>query len=230
MTKYFGNYEFVSFMVKYFVLLIWFLPMLVSAQHFRLEVDLQSAAGKDVYLANYYLGNIYAKDTVRLDEQGRGVFASDSFLPQGLYKIYLDENNHFDFLLGNNQQFSIKNESFNASTAAVNGSDETAAFFDYTTFLANLQKRNADIRKQIEMASVAEKEKLQNELAGLTTQLHDYWDKLGKDLPNSFLARFVKATYVPSLDVSTLPEEVRYNDSLLLVARFYHQQKHFWDN
>jgi peroxiredoxin len=217
-------------MVKYFVLLIWFLPMLVSAQHFRLEVDLQSAAGKDVYLANYYLGNIYAKDTIRLDDQGRGAFASDSLLPQGLYKIYLDENSHFDFLLGNDQQFSIKNESFKSSSAEVTGSDETTAFFEYIAFLANLQKRNADIRKKMEAASATEKEKLQIELAGLTTQLHDYWVKLEEDLPSSFLARFVKANYVPTLEVSTLPEEVQNNDSLLLLARFYHQQKHFWDN
>ncbi|MBW6536206.1 MAG: redoxin domain-containing protein [Mariniphaga sp.] len=217
-------------MKKSFVLLVLFLPLLVFGQNFRLDVELKSAAGKNVYLANYYLGNIYVKDTISLDEQGRGVFAADSLLPQGLYKIYLDENNHFDFLLGNDQRFMLKNESFNASSAEVNGSDETVAFFDYTTFLANLQKRNADIRKQIASAFATEKEQLQNDLAGLTAQLHGYWDKLEKDLPNSFLAKFVMANYIPSIDISTLPEAVQNNDSLLLLARFYHQQKHFWDN
>jgi peroxiredoxin len=203
---------------------------LVSGQHFRMEVELQSAAGKEVYLGNYYLGNIYAKDTVQLDEKGRGAFTADTILPQGLYKIYLDESNHFDFLLGNDRQFSIENKSFNASTAEVNGSDETAAFFDYTVFLRKLQKRNANIRKQMETASLAEKERLQKELTGLTAQLHDYRERLEKDFPNSFLARFVKANYVPALDVTTLPKEIQQNDSLLLLARFYHQQQHFWDN
>jgi len=217
-------------MVKYFFTLILNLPLLVSGQHFRMEVELQSAAGKEVYLGNYYLGNIYAKDTVQLDEKGRGAFTADTILPQGLYKIYLDESNHFDFLLGNDRQFSIENKSFNASTAEVNGSDETAAFFDYTVFLRKLQKRNANIRKQMETASLAEKERLQKELTGLTAQLHDYRERLEKDFPNSFLARFVKANYVPALDVTTLPKEIQQNDSLLLLARFYHQQQHFWDN
>jgi len=202
----------------------------VFSQGLNIEVNLNQAAGKEVYLANYYLGNIYAKDTIRLDEQGRGVFASDSLLPQGLYKIFLDENNHFDFLLGNDQQFILKNESFKASTAEVSGSDETAVFFEYTVFLGNLQKRSADIREEMETTSAAERQILQTELTGLTAQLHNYWDKLEKDLPNSFLAKFVKANYVPALDFSTLPEEVQNNDSLLLLARFYHQQKHFWDN
>jgi peroxiredoxin len=230
LTKYLSNRKIELLMVKNFVLLILLVPLVVFGQNFRLEVELQSAAGKEVYLANYYLGNIYAKDTIRLDEQGRGVFAADSLLPQGLYKIYLDENNHFDFLLGNDQQFFIQNESFKAFSAEIIGSDETAAFFGYTAFLANLQNRNTAIRKEIKTASATEEEQLQNELNRLTEQLHDYWDKLEKDFPNSFLARFVKATYVPSLDVSTLPEEVQNNDSLLLLARFYHQQKHFWDN
>ncbi|MEE4285326.1 MAG: redoxin domain-containing protein [Mariniphaga sp.] len=217
-------------MIKSFFLLVLFLPLLVFGQNFRLEVELNSAAGKEVFLANYYLGNIYAKDTIRFDEQGRGVFAADSLLPQGLYKIYLDENNHFDFLLGNDQQLSIKNTTFSSSSVQATGSEETEAFFEYTGFLGNLQQKSAEIRKQMETASSEEKVQLQKELAGLTSQLHNYWDKLENDLPNSFLAKFVKSNYVQTLDVSSLPGEVQNNDSLLLLARFYHQQRHFWDN
>jgi peroxiredoxin len=217
-------------MIKSFFLLVLFLPLLVFGQNFRLEVELNSAAGKEVFLANYYLGNIYAKDTIRLDEQGRGVFSADSLLPQGLYKIYLDENNHFDFLLGNDQQLSIKNTTFSSSSVQATGSEETEAFFAYTGSLGNLQQKSAEIRKQMETASSEEKVQLQKELAGLTSQLHNYWDKLENDLPNSFLAKFVKSNYVPTLDVSSLPGEVQNNDSLLLLARFYHQQRHFWDN
>lgn len=217
-------------MIKSFVLLILLLPLVVFGQKFRLEVELESAGAKNVYLANYYLGNIYAKDTIRLDEQGRGVFTSDSLLPQGLYKIYLGENNHFDFLLGNDQQFMLKNDSFNSSTVQITGSEETEAFTEYANFLGNLQQKSAEIRKQMETASSEEKEKFRKELTKLTPQLHGYWDKLERDLPNSFLSKFVKANYVPSLDVSTFSEEVQNNDSLLLLARFYHQQKHFWDN
>ncbi|WP_372947985.1 redoxin domain-containing protein [Mariniphaga sp.] len=217
-------------MVKNFILLVLFLPLIVFGQNFKLEVELQSAAGKDVYLANYYLGNIYAKDTIQLDEQGRGVFVSDSLLPQGLYKIYLGETNHFDFLLGNDQQFLLINDSFQSSAIQVTGSDETAAFVDYTFFLGNLQQKSADIRKQMESASADERRELQRELAELTPQLNNFWKKLENDFPNSFLSKFVKANYVPSLEFSTLPEEVQNNDSLLLLARFYHQQKHFWDN
>lgn len=211
-------------------ILVLFFPVLVFSQNFRLDIELKSAGGNPVYLAHYYLGNIYAKDTIQLDEQGRGVFFADSLLPQGLYKIYLDENRHFDFLLGADQQFSLISPSFNSSSVQVTGSEETKAFFEYTAFLGNLQQKSAEIRKKMETVSAEEKIQLQKELAGLNPQLHSYWDKLANELPESFLAKFVKANYVPSLDISTLPEAVQNNDSLLLLARFYHQQKHFWDN
>ncbi|SHE98127.1 Peroxiredoxin [Mariniphaga anaerophila] len=217
-------------MQKFFFLLMFFAPVSMFAQHFQMNVELNSAAGKDVYLANYYLGNIYVKDTVRLGDAGKGVFEADSLLPQGLYKIYLDENHHFDFLLGVNQQFTIKNESFYSKTVRVAGSEETAAFVDYTNFLSELQQKGAEISKASKAASGQEREKIQEEIAGLTTQLHNYWDSIALVLPGSFLEKFVRANYVPPLDISMLPEEVQHNDSLLLIARFYHQQKHFWDN
>jgi hypothetical protein len=40
-------------MIKSFVLLVVFLPLLVFGQNFRLEVELNSAAGKEVFLAKY---------------------------------------------------------------------------------------------------------------------------------------------------------------------------------
>jgi peroxiredoxin len=112
----------------------------------------------------------------------------------------------------------------------IKGSEETAEFAAYTVFLKNLQQKGAGIRKQMETASANEKEKFQMQLNALTTELHDYWDKLSMKLPESFLSKFVRANYVPALDISTLPSEIQSNDSLLLLARFQYQQQHFWDN
>jgi hypothetical protein len=202
----------------------------VSGQGTHIQVDLKQAVGRDVVLANYYLGNIYAKDTIRLGETGKGAFVADSLLPQGLYKIFLNENTHFDFLLGADQQFLIKNETFRTETLQIEGSEETAEFVAYAVFLKDLQQKSTGIRKQMEKVSAIEKEKLQNELVDLTSELHSYWDKIALKLPESFLSKFVRANYVPALDVSTLPAGIQSNDSLLLLARFQYQKQHFWDN
>jgi peroxiredoxin len=214
----------------FFLNIFLIIPVLGIGQKMKIGVELKEAAGQEVYLAHYYIGNIYAKDTLLLDNQGTGTFHADSLLPQGLYKIYRDENTHFDFLLGNDQEFFLKNETFSTESALIKGAAETEAFIIYSSFLKNLQKRNAEIRKSLESSGAEERGKLLQELNALTNQLYAYWDKLEKDYPGSFLAKFVKANHVPAMDISSLPREVQENDSLLLRARYYYQRTHYWDN
>ncbi len=211
-------------------LLMLFAPVFSISQGLHLQIELKQAAGNEVFLANHYLGSIYAKDTLLLDNEGRGVFTSDTLFPQGLYKIFADENNHFDFLLGADQQFIIKNESFKTETMRIAGSAETNAFVDYTKFVKDLQQKNTTIRKKLETATSQEREILIREIEYLTSELHNYWDKAESEFPDSFLPKFIKANHVPALDISSLPVEIQKNDSLLLLHRFYHQQRHFWDN
>ncbi|MFW6369876.1 MAG: redoxin domain-containing protein [Bacteroidota bacterium] len=199
-------------------------------QNLQIDVHFKQAAGKEIYLANHYLGNIYAKDTLLLDNEGKGTFSADTLLPQGLYKMFADENNHFDFLLGADQQFVMKNETFHSNTLQVEGSEETRAFAEYTRYLSNLQQKNEALRKKIESATAHDKQQFIQELEKLTAELHRYWDKTAAEFPDAFITKFIKANHVPALDVSSLPAEVQQNDSLLLITRFYFQQEHFWDN
>jgi hypothetical protein len=217
-------------MHKFAVYLFFMIMFPGYGQVFRLEIELPPAEDKEIFLAQHYLGNIYAKDTLQLDSTGSGRFEADSLLPQGLYKIYLDQDRHFDFLLGADQRFLLRNTSFRQDSLQVEGSEETAAFAEYTVFLKNLKEEDASLRERIKSAGMGEKEQPEQELAGLTGQVHAYWERINKELPGSFLAKFVQANHVPVLDISTLPEEVQNNDSLLLRAQFYYQQEHFWDH
>jgi len=223
-------FQYLRKMYKCVIYLFFVITLPGFGQAFHMELKLTPAVGETIYLAQYYLGNIYAKDTLQLDHSGYGVFKADSLLPQGLYKIYLDQDHHFDILLGSDQQFRIKNNFFQTETMQVEGSEETAAFIEYTVFLKKLKNEDTSLRDSMEFSGKEEREALEAELAGLTEKLHDYWDQIQSDLPGSFLARFVQANYIPVLDVSTLPEEVRSNDTLLFQAQFQYQQEHFWDH
>ena len=122
-----------------------FLHLSSAGQSFQLNVEIKSAAGQKLYLAGYYLENIYARDSILLDEQGKGVFSSAAALPQGMYKIYLDKNKHIDILIGKEQQFSVSTESFNTETLKTQGSAEIAAFSDYLLILKKFQLKNIQI-------------------------------------------------------------------------------------
>ncbi|MCD6353953.1 MAG: redoxin domain-containing protein, partial [Prolixibacteraceae bacterium] len=193
-------------------------------------VTLESAPDKEVFLAHYYISNIYIDDTIQLNSNGSGTFKGDSLLPQGLYKIYLDDKHHFDFILGSDQQFTLTNNSFAVGSLKVKGAEETVEFAKYIVFLKELQNRSTEIRNELKSTTADEKKKLQDEMAELTPKLHNYWEEINKKYPNTFLAKFLMSNYVPVLDISTLPEKIQQNDSLLLRARFDYQKAHFWDN
>ncbi len=217
-------------MYLFLIVIGFFLLHPVSGQEMQLRVELKQAAGEEVYLAHYYLGNIYSKDTIRLDDSGSGQFSADTLLPQGLYKIYLDGNNHFDFLLGADQQFLLRNDSFRAESLVIEGSEEGKAFVEYSTFLRNLQQKGAAIRKELETARGDDRNLLLYDFERLTGQLYGCWDSLEQVFPGSFLTLFVKANYVPEPNSDHFPAEIQADDSLLSLARFRYKQIHFWDH
>lgn len=216
-------------MIKYVLLCFLFISSTTFGQNYQIQLNLKSAPNKEVLLAHYYVGNIYVDDTLQLDDNGSGIFKGDTLLPQGLYKIYLDNKNNFDFMLGADQDFSIANKTFETQGILANGAVETEEFIKYVRFLNKLKKESAEIQKKMKTASGDEKKDLQGQMAKLTPKLRSYWEKINKKFPDTFLAKFLMSNYVPALDVSTVPVKIQQNDSLLLLAKFEYQQKHFWD-
>nr|WP_321355997.1 redoxin domain-containing protein [uncultured Draconibacterium sp.] len=216
-------------MTRFVFLFFLFFSFQLSAQHYNIEVHLDGAPNKTVQLAYHYLGKIYGADTTTLDSNGHGVFTGDSLLTQGLYKILVDKDHHFDFLLGADQDFKISNSTYEGKDAKIEGAAESEAFVDYMNFLGSLQQQSAALNQAYQNADAAERNKIAQQREALNNEMHDYWNMIDKKFPDSFLYKFLTANYVPTLDQSTLPKEVQKNDSLLLMAQFNYQREHFWD-
>lgn len=222
-----------KFIIRVFTLLFANLAILsvsVLAGNYEIEVNLKQAANQKISLAYYYISNIYIKDTVILDASGSGVFKADSLLPQGLYKIYADKDNHFDLLIGADQIFSVKNTTYQTKDAIITGAVETEEFVKYVVYLEKIKREGSMLGTQIKEANGAEKEKLENQMKKLSNSLQNYWKEIDKKYPNTFLAAFLMSNLVETLDESTLPKETLENDSLLLLARFIYQKNHFWEH
>ena len=217
-------------MTKYLLFFLVNLPIFLFAQGYRIELELPGQENKAITLAYHYLDKIYSADTVYLDSQGKGILEKDSLLNQGLYKILIDKDHHFDFLLGADQQFGLYNATTDSKNMKIEGCAETKAFVDYIVFLDGIKKKGQELSEQLKTAQGDEKLRIEEEINQLTQKMKDYWEEIGKELPGSFLYRFLVANEVPQLDVSTLPLEIQQNDSLLLIARFEYQKQHYWDN
>jgi hypothetical protein len=210
-------------------IILLFIAVFAFGEGYNIGINISSAQNSQVKLAYYYLGNIFVKDSIEFDNNGSGVFRADTLLPQGLYKLYLDESNHFDFLLGSDQKLSISKESFTSSEIKISGAIETEEFAKYTVFLKEMQTKGADLNKKLETATPDEKAGLQAEMAKLTPEVQAYWFNIKEKYPNTFLSAFLLANYVTTPDITDFPEEVQQNDSLLLLARFNYQKAHYWD-
>jgi peroxiredoxin len=216
-------------MKQIITIILLFISGLAFGEGYKITVTINSAQNQKIKLTNYYLDNIYVKDSIQLDSKGSGVFQADTLLPQGLYKIYHDENSHFDFLLGADQVFSIEKESFTSPEIKIKDAIETDEFAKYSNFLKELQKKGADLNEKTKTATTGEKAELQIEMGKLTAELHAYWFKIKEKYPETFLSAFLLANYVPAPETSSFPVEIQQNDSLLLLARFNFQKEHYWD-
>ncbi len=212
-----------------FNILSIFVITTLQAQNLEISVELPEAANKKVTLAFYYNSQVLIADTLWLDDKGKGVFQKDTLMSQGLYKIFLNSKKHFDFLLGEDQTFSITNEDFTAHNMKIKGGTETEEFSKYIKFLADLQKERKALSNQKKEATEEEKKEINKQLNDLTESLHNYWKNADKKYPGTFLAKFLMANYVPTPNEENIPEEVLNNDSMLLRYRFDFQKEHYFD-
>ncbi|MCK3684419.1 redoxin domain-containing protein [Maribellus sp. YY47] len=212
------------------ILLLFLFSKCLFAQHYKIEIELPNEAGKQVRLAYHFLDKLYAADTTVLDSKGAGIFEGDSLLTQGLYKILIDDEHHFDFLLGADQQFHLYNAGTNSAQMKIKGSEESEAFVNYLNFLETMKTQSRELNEQYKTVDENRKKEIREHLQNLNAEMRAYREKINHKLPGSFLYKFLIANEVPHLDTSTLPVEIQQSDSLLLLAKFRYQLEHYWDN
>ena len=67
------------------------------AQGYRIEVEIQGVSGDTLILGEHFTSRMVPKDTLVLDQGGKGSFTGQEALSGGLYLIYIDQDHYFDF-------------------------------------------------------------------------------------------------------------------------------------
>ena len=87
----------------------------------KLNVTNSSMANQKVYLAFYFNGKTYSKDTTTLNNKGVGYFSKKTALDQGVYIVYFDANKFFDVLIGADQNLELKIDTAKLDKVVVSG-------------------------------------------------------------------------------------------------------------
>jgi thiol-disulfide isomerase/thioredoxin len=181
-----------------------------------------------VYLYNYYGKNFQVTDSVLLNANSQGVFKGNKKLPGGIYIVVNDRRSRlFDFLVGDEQNFSVKADTTKLDAVEITGSKENDLYTAYSKFLAEKTPRLNVLLQQYNTAKT--KTDSTTALDGYrkaNQELNDYRENIIKTHPTSMLALFFKTVKMP--EAPAMPKLANGKLDSLFPGRYV--KEHYWDN
>ncbi len=198
----------------------------------QITVKLEGTNDATVYLAHYFGNKVLRIDSMRTDLNGQGAFTRTDPWKPGIYLVYMNDKNYFEFLLGSDQQFSI-NASFDKNDQIrFTGADETQAFQQYKLYLAAQQDKQAQLQKSL--ANHAQNPDstslIRKQLLSLNDEVEKYWSDHATKYKGTFFADFLNAMIIPRQPDPIIPENHANPDSVKWILRYNFLRDHYWDN
>ncbi|MCQ2218308.1 MAG: DUF5106 domain-containing protein [Paludibacteraceae bacterium] len=194
-----------------------------SDKGYNIQVNVPNLKNDTVYLAFYFNGKTYSKDTTVLNK-GIGTFSNKEPLKQGIYIVYFNSDKFFDILVGEDQNIQVKVDTTNLSDVTIKGSLES---MKYQELLREMSKRHKEQRelsnqykeKKIDSLSYVKKAEALNE------EVSAFQKRMMEENKGTFFAAFLKGT----IPVET-PEFKEVPDSVRMMTRYQYAKNHYFDN
>jgi len=197
-------------------------------QGFQLEVKLDNYTEDVLYLGYHFGDKQYMRDSsITKNAEGAFVFKADTLIDPGMYLILMaPEKRHFQFLIDDVQQFSIRaNAEDIENTIVFKGCAQNEIFYNYMRYLTQMRMEVESIRERLESSTDdAEKERIQEILLEKNKDVKRFQEGIVNKNPKHLLSIIIKANWeIESPEFEGTEEEVMY-------AKFYYIRDHFFDN
>jgi hypothetical protein len=200
-----------------------------EAKGYKIQIQVTGLKDTVVILGHHLASSLYADDTAHLDKNGMGFFIGKEAMPGGLYLILLPSTKYFDFLITEDQEFSISTDTTNLiEKLEIKGSEENALFVDYQKFMLSNSQKAKDLNKARDIAKTQqEKDSIKTELDNLNTIVRDRLNDIVTEYPNTFFAKFLLAT-----KDTEVPEPPRDANGVVTDSTFQYRyfRSHYFDN
>jgi peroxiredoxin len=191
---------------------------------YNIRLTVTNIKDTKAYLAFYYNGKTYSKDSTMLDAKGMGVFSGTEKLPEGVYIVYFNPDRYFDLLVGADQNIKIKTDASDFSKTTVSGGSESVKFQELINFMGKMHKEQSELRQKYTDQKI-DSLTFVKELNRMSDEVAAYQNKQITENEGTFFAGFIKGT-IPV----EVPEMVNLPDSVRPMARYQHMKNHFFDN
>ena len=198
-----------------------------SGYNIRLKVD--GLKDTTAYLGYYYGESTFVKDTARVNHTGDFVFDGKQKLPQGVYFLVLNRSRIFEFVVGQNQQFSMQTSTADyVKNMKVTGDIDNKLFFENMLFNMERHQEAEPFIKVIQDSTLREdkKKEAREAFKQINEKVLAYQQKVIAENPATLTARIFKANRPVEI-----PEPPKRSDGSIdstFQLRWY--REHFFDN
>ncbi len=203
------------------------------SQSYKIDIKINDLKNTDIYLGYYYGDKTYVKDTIKLDDNGKGSFHGDSLLNQGVYIVILPSKKYFDILVGEDQEFSIETSTDNLiKNLKIKGSEENSAFKEFQQYMIDKNTESGKIQNRLKVLdeSSDSTQILKNQLDNLSSEVKDYWNKTISENEGTLLGVIIKAMKNPEIPEIEVPDSIQNKDSVKWFHSYNYNRQHYLDN
>lgn len=201
----------------------------LAQEGYNLQFRIDGLKDTTVWLGYYYGETTYRRDTVVVDHDGKFVFSGKEALPKGVYLIALNKTRLIEFVIGEDQHFTLETD-----TAEYVGHMKVTGDPDNTVFFENMRfnmERHAEAQPFVKVIqdsarSDEEKAKAREELAKINEAVAAYHEKVISEQPNTVTAKIFRITR--RIEIPEPPARADGTIDSTFQLRWYRQ--HFFDN
>lgn len=213
---------------SWFFLLFFCSGALWAQSGYEITVTLKPYKDQYIYLGHYFGKSYPIIDSVKVDQQSRGVFKGKQPLQGGIYLIgFPNKSGFFEILVDKQQQFSVTADSATLPNGVTyTNSLDNELFVGYQRMVAEKGMRINSLREALKSAATkADSTRLIDSLNTLDIDLRNSRDQLIEQHKGTFLATLLQAMREPVLPTK-LQQPTNREDSL---NAFRYYRDHFWD-
>jgi len=205
----------------------------VTGQQYNIDIKVKGLSDSTIYIGYHFADKKYVKDTLLLDSEGTCTFSGEEELPGGVYLLVFPNMNFIEFIIGDDQVFSIATDTANMlQSLEFNGSDENTKFLEYQRFMIEQQNTATELQATKEQfKSVPDSvTSINKRLQMVNGRIRHYWERIIQENKGSLLGNMVNALRNPEMPDFEVPEGAGNVDSIKWVMGYHYNRDHFMDN
>jgi thiol-disulfide isomerase/thioredoxin len=195
----------------------------------HISITLRPIKNEKIYLGSYYGNSMVLVDSTTLDANSHGVFTGSPKYTGGIYFVVTRQyTRQFDFLMDDQQQFSIVADTAVKEKATITGSPDNDLYKSYAEFMDVNGKRLAELDKEFSSGSLkttADTSRWRAEYSEKNKAVKHFQDNIIKTHPNSLLAMLLAAMKRP--ETPAVPVVNGKADSSY---PYHYVKEHYWDD